>query len=670
MLYCEAPHNSCRQDASGLDFVPMRKIILIASLWALGISNLGHAADYKGLGAESVKPEVLSKYSPPEIPSELSRKIQILLDQRAAGAGRLTPDGKKLFYSWAVTGSVQVWRLDGPNTFPVQMTGGEDRTTVAEITPDGKKLILQRDRSGEENPGLYWQNVQGGPLHLIQHAPKVQTRLAFTSEDSKRLYFLANDVKDSSYAIYRYEFATGKKELLFSEDGIWSIADRRPDEKEFLLSKHTGNLYSEYFIWRPSEKDAGKKLVPLVGQGEKEEYYIQYSAHEGEYLVQTPKLGNFRRVYRMKGGKLAPLSGELAWDISEMTIDDARKRIYLQVNENGYTRLMGFDAKTYKPLRMPAFPDADHVTVASTTHDGRFITLAVESAQSPRTNYVYDWQNKKLTRWITPSSPEVDLSTFPRATLEHYSAADGTKIPMFVRRPPQCATEVCPVIVSFHGGPESQSTPGFNPGVQMFIEAGFVFVEPNVRGSDGYGKAWLNSDNGAKRLDVITDIRDCAAFVKKTWSKNGQVPKVGVIGGSYGGYSTQVAMSMFAGSYDAGFSVVGMSDLRTFLLNTAPYRRILRISEYGDPEKDVEALKKLSPITYVSQVKAPMFFLQGLNDPRVPAGEAIQMHETLIKNKVPSQLVIFPDEGHGAGKRVNQVRQYGYALDFFTKYLR
>ncbi len=639
------------------------------ALAVLGFSFQIHAADYKGLGAESVAPETLTKYAPPPVAKELSRKIQLLMDQRASGAGKVTPNGKKLFYSWAVTGSVQVWRLDAPNTFPVQMTGGEDRTTIDDITPDGGKLILSRDRGGEENPGLYWQNVGGGPLHEIQHLAKVQSHFAFVTEDSKRLYLLANDIKDSSYAIYRYDFASGKKELLFSEDGIWSVSDHL-GEKEFLLAKHLGNVQTEYYLWRPGEKDAAKKLVPLVGQGETEEFDMQFSANKGEYLVQTPKFGEFRRIYRWKDGKYTPLTEELKWDVRGLAIDDARKHIYYQINENGYTRLAALDAKTYKPVRMPVFPDADQVTIASISHNGRFLTIAVESAQLPRSNYVYDWETKKLTRWITPSSPEVDLSTFPRATLEYYTAADGVKIPMFVRRPPKCATEVCPVIVHFHGGPEGQSVPGFNPVDQMFIEAGFVFVEPNVRGSEGYGKSWLNSDNGPKRLDVITDIRDCAAYVKKTWSKNGQVPKVGVFGGSYGGYSTQVAMSMFAGSYDAGFSVVGMSNLRTFLLNTAPYRRILRVSEYGDPEKDAEALKKLSPITYVDQVKAPMFFLQGLNDPRVPAGEAIQMHEILVKHKVPSQLVIFPDEGHGAAKRDNQVREFGYALDFFIKYLR
>ena len=142
-----------------------------------------------------------------------------------------------------------------------------------------------------------------------------------------------------------------------------------------------------------------------------------------------------------------------------------------------------------------------------------------------------------------------------------------------------------------------------------------------------------------------------------------------MIGVSYGGYATLLAMSRFAGAYDAGVSIVGISNLRNFLLNTAPYRRPLRISEYGDPEADREALEKLSPTTYLSQVKDPLMIIQGVNDPRVPVGEALQMHDQLKKRGVESTLILFAEAGHGAGKRDDSVLQYGHALAFFQKNL-
>jgi dipeptidyl aminopeptidase/acylaminoacyl peptidase len=224
--------------------------------------------------------------------------------------------------------------------------------------------------------------------------------------------------------------------------------------------------------------------------------------------------------------------------------------------------------------------------------------------------------------------------------------------------------------VEFHGGPEGQATPGFSSYAQMFVDAGFVYVEPNVRGSDGYGKAWLEADDGEKRLKVITDIDDCGKWVRASWGRNGKAPRVGITGGSYGGYSTLVGMTMFAGTYDAGAAVVGISNLVTFLRNTAPYRRILRITEYGDPDKDAEALKKLSPVTHLDRVKAPLLVIQGVNDPRVPAGEAIQIHDALATRGVSSPLILFADEGHGASKRANLVLEIGHVIRFLEENLK
>jgi dipeptidyl aminopeptidase/acylaminoacyl peptidase len=205
--------------------------------------------------------------------------------------------------------------------------------------------------------------------------------------------------------------------------------------------------------------------------------------------------------------------------------------------------------------------------------------------------------------------------------------------------------------------------------MQLLVDAGFVVVEPNVRGSDGYGKSYLRADDGPKRLAIITDIEDAAKWARAQFAANGQSPKVGIYGGSYGGYSVLMAMTMFAGAYDAGVDIVGISDLRTFLKNTAPYRRILRITEYGDPERDAEALAKLSPLTYIDRVRAPLLIEQGASDPRVPAGEALQVYEALRARGVECQLSIYADEGHGAQKRENRVLMLGHAIEFLKRHL-
>ena len=637
------------------------------------------APAYSGHGVETIAPEVLSKYRPIPLSPEVSRRIESLMDVRAPGIGALSPDGRSLYFSWAITGIGQIWKIDGPRHFPQQITGGEDSTTLAAITPDGRNLVIQRDRKGEENPGLYVQPAAGGPLPLevIQHVRGVQTHFEAVSSDGRSVYFTANDKKPDAYVVYRWDIPKKTREVVFDgaaasppDEGLWHVSDLK-DDGRLLLRKETGSVTAEYFEWDP----ARHALTPLLGQGEKEEYDARYGAREGELVVLTNKLGEFRRLYDWKAGKLTPLGDDLKFDVDGFTIDRRRTRILYTVNEGGYTRLHALDAKTLRPAPLPAFPDADHVYFGETTPDGRFTTIGVDDGRHPLRGMVLDWSTGKLESWHAPSTPEIDTATFARAELETYPARDGTKIPVLVRRPDpaRCPEAPCPVVVSFHGGPESQARPGFSVGAQMFVDAGFVYVEPNVRGSDGYGKTWLHADDGPKRLEVITDIEDAAKWARSRFAaagkQAGKEPKVGIFGGSYGGYSVLMAMTMFAGDYDAGVDIVGISDLRTFLRNTAPYRRILRISEYGDPEADADALAKLSPMTYIDRVKAPLLIVQGASDPRVPAGEAIQIHDALERRGVACSLMIFPDEGHGAQKRENRVLMLGGAIAFFGKHL-
>lgn len=649
--------------------------ILLPLLAAAGCASTPKSGNYSGLGSESVSPATIQKFAPPALPSAVSRKIQSYLDVRSPGMGMVTPDGKKLFFGWNITGFNQVWRLESPRGFPVQVTGGEDNTSIVAITPDGKYVVLQRDRNGEENPGLYLQPTAGGALVTIQHQPKVQTGFQFVTDDSRYVYFRANDIKPDSYAIYRYEIATGKKEPVFTQDGIWYVADHSPDASHgthrLLLGKETGSLWAEFSEWNA---DTGK-LTPLFGQGEKEEYYASYGAHDGEILVITPKFGEFRRLYRWKNGKFDPITPEVKKDVSEFRIDRARTRVLIGYNDQGYSKVEAIDARSFKPIALPKLPPADNVTPGFSTPNGRYTTIGIDDGRNPRTSYVLDWKTRKLIQWVVPSAPEMDTSRFARAELGRYPARDGTPIPYFVRIPERCAKPApgdapCPVIVNFHGGPEGQTQPGFNPMAQAFVDDGFIFMQPNVRGSDGYGKTWIQSDDGPKRLNVITDIQDAARFARQKWAQGGKAPRVGIFGGSYGGYSSLVGMTMFAGTYDAGVAVVGMSNLVTFLMNTAPYRRILRISEYGDPIKDREALDKLSPIHYIGRVKDPLLLIQGANDPRVPVGEAIQIHDALEKNGVAAPLIVFADEGHGSAKRSNKVLELGHTLRFFEEHLK
>jgi dipeptidyl aminopeptidase/acylaminoacyl peptidase len=621
------------------------------------------AGGYAGLGAESLTAADIARYAPAPLEDRVSRRIQAMLDVRDASPGFTTSKGDRQVFLSRLTGVAQVWRQDGAMRFPVQLTGGQDRAQSVAIAPDDSFLVVGRDTGGDENTGLYLLSIDGGPLRVIQHTPKVQTQLEYIADDSKSVYFRSNDQDPASYALYRYDIASGKRETIFEDKGLWRIADHRGDTS-WLLVKALGSTHQEVYDY---DRKA-KKLTPLLGQGEDQEYDVLYGARPGQVLAATNKLGNFRRLYSVEAGKWTPITPDVPHDVEECVIDQARSRIYARINEDGYFKLAVFDARTLKPVALPKLPQADNVALASVSRNGRFAELRLDGATMPAQAMNLDWQTGKLTTWRTPYMPEIDPRQLTKATLEHYPARDGTKIPMFVRRPAHCDGP-CPVIVDFHGGPEGQARPTFSAAAQLYVDAGFTFVTPNVRGSSGYGKAWFHADDGPHRLEVISDIEDVAKYIRANWGQDGKPPKIGATGGSYGGYSVLMAMTYFAGAYDAATEQVGISNLMSFLANTSPYRRSLRTSEYGDPVKDREALIQLSPVTHIAKIKAPLFVIGGLNDPRVPIGESVQIYKALEQRKIPTGLIVFPDEGHGAVKRNNIVLALGHSIAFFERHL-
>ncbi|MDA9189614.1 prolyl oligopeptidase family serine peptidase [bacterium] len=619
---------------------------------------------YEGHGENSLNAELLAKFAPTPLSPKVTGKIEKYLDITRPTMGMMSENGKNLYVNWKITGSHQIWKLKGPKSFPVQMSAGEDASWLKAVFPNGKHILISRDNRGDEHPGLYMQSTKGGELKTIYRKKNVQVFFSHISKDSKYIYYRANDVDKSSYNIYKYEVATAKRSLIFGgKKGYWILSDKLGED--ILLSLWTGNTSSEY--WKLNEKT--KKLTPIIGQDESEEYHVQFGKNSKEFIVLTNKIGQYRRLYNLKNKKLRAIGKTLKYNISNFKILRENNKILYMTNDGGYYDFAAINLNNYKKYNFPKLKVKNklHSYFGYSSKNNRYTTIGVETANAPRISYIYDWKKKTYTQWTYPSSPEIQTRDFAVPKLEYYQAEDGTSIPMFVRRPKKCIKQSCPVIVNFHGGPESQAQPFFSPYIQLYIDAGYVYVQPNVRGSDGYSKDWLHSDNGAKRLKVISDIRDAGLHIKKYWSYNGVTPKIAVMGGSYGGYSTLVAMTLYAGTYDRGIAIVGMSSLISFLENTAAYRRKLRVSEYGDPAKDRDALKALSPIYHLDKIKDPIMIIHGANDPRVPAGEAVQIYQQMEDKGLAGKLILFADEGHGIRKRKNRVLYIGHILEFLKE---
>lgn len=645
--------------------------VVILTLGILGVgcqSLFKNSGSYKGFGAGSVSAKHLAEFAPPPIDPQLARKIESRLDLRSPGYGSLSHDLKNLFFSWSVTGTSQVWSMT-KNTFPVQLTGGQDSTRIVAEISELNLLIVSRDKDGQENPGLYFIDLVSGALSPLYVKDRVQVFGYGLDDQRKNFYFGANDEFPDRYTFYKINLQTKKiDKFMEAREGFWRISDISGNR--FLLANMRGSDAIEYWLWDSSKGE----MFPLLGQNEKVRYGVRFAAESGSYLVSSDHLTEFRALYLYSKGQWKPLIERPGVEVEDFSLSRNRQFLAVNLSEKGTSNTEIYSLPNWKRVQVKVPPTKNRIQATSGFYDdgnGFILSYVEESVTQPHLAYKINLLTGNVQKWVTPSVPEIVTDGFLRPTLETYLAEDKTQIPMFVYASEKCRKLVnCPVLVNFHGGPEGQSTPSFSATRELYSEMDYVVAYPNVRGSVGYGKSWLDSDNGAKRLKVITDIRDAGLHFKNNWKISGQPDRhIVVMGGSYGGYSTFYAMTAFAGVYSGGIAIVGMSDLLSFLNNTAPYRRALRVSEYGDPEKDKEALIQLSPVTHLEKLNAPLLIIQGAEDPRVPAGEAIQFYRKMQERGIKSgKLVLFPDEGHGIQKRGNQVKYQAYVLEFLKQW--
>jgi dipeptidyl aminopeptidase/acylaminoacyl peptidase len=335
-------------------------------------------------------------------------------------------------------------------------------------------------------------------------------------------------------------------------------------------------------------------------------------------------------------------------------------------NEAGIGVLRLYDAATRKPLPRPTLPmgNVRGLVWHENSHD---LAVSVNSAQSPGDAYAIDVRDNVVTRWTQTRVPGLDAAAFSGAEPIEWKSFDGRMIGGFLIRPPARFTGKRPVIVSIHGGPESQARPGFMGRWNYFIdELGVAIIEPNVRGSTGYGKTFVALDNGMKREDSVKDIG--ALFDWIATQPDLDASHILIEGGSYGGYMVLAVATNFPDRIAGAIDVVGVANFVSFLENTESYRRDLRRVEYGD-ERDPAMrafLTRISPVNNAARIKAPLFVVHGRNDPRVPYTEAEQIVTAARKNGVAVWYLLADNEGHGYARKAN-VDYLFYAMIEFIR---
>jgi dipeptidyl aminopeptidase/acylaminoacyl peptidase len=586
--------------------------------------------------------------------------IQDFLEIRSAAPGGFSPDGSKVLIGSNLSGTNQLYRLQREGGPLEQITKFEEPVSGFYL-PTSDDILMSMDEGGNERLQIYLLDDHGSDLREVIQEPEFIHRAGGVSRDSSMLAYASNRRNGVDFDIYVRRLDSGEERRVFDRGGLCSAGGFSPDGRFVSISMATlKSADNELFLF---DLDSGET--------------IHVSPHEDESQFGTPRWMNDSSTFYFSTDNEREFSGIAKFDLEARRWDYAIERsqdLNCQIDWNaknllvtsavdGYTQLEVLDAITLEPRQKIPLPSPG-IGGGSFSKDGRYFAYGFQSSKESGDAWLYDLESQETTR-LTDSPKAIPSEALTASQVHHFTSFDGERVPVHLFMP-ENAEGKPPVVVIVHGGPESQYVPVFNPIAQYFVHRGYAVAAPNVRGSTGQGKRYHHLDDRRKRLDSVKDLE---------WLHR-WLPTVGVdekravlMGGSYGGFMVLAGLAFQPDLWAAGIDIVGISSWVTFLENTSAWRRKFREREYGFLDEDREFLLEASPITHVDGMKAPLFIIHGTNDPRVPLGEAEQIHAALQSKGVPSELHVYKDEGHGLSKLKNRLDAYPKAVDFLDRVL-
>ncbi|PCH65236.1 MAG: peptidase S9, prolyl oligopeptidase [Bacteroidetes bacterium] len=605
----------------------------------------------------------------PTISQEIKDKFAQYSNIRGASFTDWGPNGEGILITTRFGETSQIHLVEKPGGARKQITFFNEPVYGANMSPNESlnSFLFSKDVGGGENYQIFHYNFEENKYQMITDGNSRNGSSRWSNEGNKFVY-RSNKRNGRDNDLYIVEVANPKNErMVFEAKGSWSAGDWSPDDKYLLISNYKSINESYYYVL-----NVETGAVDQVNQSEKE---ISYGAAKfskdgkGIYYV-SDEDEEFRklRYYDLKTKKSEILAKDIAWNVGRIELSQDGSKMLFSVNEDGLGKIYLMDTKTRSIKKLAGLPVGQ--LFGFTFHqDGNRIALNINSPQSPSDAYIYYLDTEDIERWTFSEVGGLNTDEFVIPELVHFTSFDNTEIPAFYYKPKK-SDKKSPVLVHIHGGPESQYRPYFNSMMQYLVkENNIAVIAPNVRGSAGYGKSYLKLDNGFKRENSVKDIGALLDWIAQQPELDAN--RVAVSGGSYGGYMSLACMTHFNDRFKVGIDFVGISNFVTFLKNTKSYRRDLRRAEYGD-ERDPEMnefLQKISPSNNVQKITKPMFIVQGLNDPRVPVGEAEQIVDALKKNNNEVWYLLAKDEGHGFKKKKNRDYYHHAFIMFLEKYL-
>ena len=583
--------------------------------------------------SKTEKPAVEAKKEA-EKPSEEPKTIVDYTGIETSHSGFVMKDGRKLYLA-RKENAAQLYLESADGKEVKQITFLNDSVDGYRVSPEESRLIFISAKGGNEQYDFYLYSFETGKYEPLLADDAVRYEDP-TWINENEILFASNEANGKDFFIYHFDIAAKKKTLLAEKKGFNMISDALSKD-EFLFYTYESNYKTV-----PYHFHGGKAHKIKVSDENKR--YFPIAFFEGGILMRTNETKDMEYLEIIKENSKKTLF-EDKWEVETAVIDKTnRNSVLFCTNEEGYSRCFYYHDAQIEPLDF-----GKSIVSVSSLKNGRAVMKISKDGELPKLQAI-DLAAKRAEIFGYSKDNGIDVKLFATPELKKVKSFDGEEIPYFLYLP-KTGRAPYPTIVQFHGGPEGQFRPGFNPQFQYFLSKGIAVVAPNVRGSSGYGKRFMDLDNYKLRMNAV---RDGGAILEDLVKSGISKPnKFVATGGSYGGFMTVASMAEFADDYICGIDNVGVVDLIDFLENTSSYRRHLREAEYG-PLTDREFLASISPTNMAEKINGELFVFHGANDPRVPVSDAYILIDKLKKAGKKVQQHIFEDEGHGYRKKENR----------------
>jgi len=633
-------------------------LVAATALWA----QAGEIAPNENLIAEGI----------PKIPASIAEAVRPYTEVRTASFDSWHPVRREMLIGTRFGDTPQVHLVRMPGGDRRQLTFFAERAVGASFQPTkGDFFLFSKDVGGGEFFQIYRYEMATGAVTLLTDG-KSQNGGWVWSNKGDRIAYGSTRRNGQDRDVYVQDPTDPKTDRRLAElsGGGWAVRDWSPDDRTLLVAE--GISVNETYLWLVDVATGQKTLLTPKGGPEKVAYEGGRFTPDGRSIyVTTDKDSEFQRLALMDLATrtCTYLTSQIPWDVEDFALTRDGKRLAYVTNEEGVGVLRVRDTATGKETKVPGL--ALGTIGALEWHDnGRDLAFSMASARSPSDVYSYDASTGKVDRWTESETGGLNAQTFSEPELVRWKSFDGKMISGFLYRPGARFTGKRPVLVNIHGGPEGQSRPGFQGRNNYYVnELGVAVIYPNVRGSTGFGKTFVQLDNGRLRENSVKDIGALLDWIGTRPDLDAS--RIMITGGSYGGFMTLASAVAYNDRIRCSLDVVGISNFVTFLEKTEAYRRDLRRVEYGD-ERDPkmrEFLVKISPLTNADKITKPLFVVAGANDPRVPKNESDQMVATVKKNGGVVWYLIGRNEGHGFQKKANQDYQFYATIAFMQENL-